>query len=287
MGVPYAEVIGDPVAHSKSPLIHKFWLNKLGIDGDYRAIRVRADELPDYLAARRIDPLWCGASITIPLKQAAAPLLDGLTYPSEAIGAVNALTRIGAKAPKLIGHNTDAPGFLDTLSGWNGLDRLYRFASVIGTGGGAASVAWALREAGFLIIVYSRSEARGEAFLRRLGESDMDFVQRLEWLTDPSPRTVVPGPDSGDIVVNASPLGMRGYPPLEIDLDNHAPGTIFYDLVYDPLETPLLRAARERGYPVIRGLEMLIAQAARAFYLFFMADAPREHDDELRELLTS
>ena len=287
MGIPYAEVIGDPIAHSKSPAIHKFWLNKQGMDGDYRAVRVRASELADYFAARRGDPLWRGANITIPHKRAAMPLLDGLTHPSDAIDAVNAVTRIGGNEPKLIGHNTDAHGFLDTLSGWNGPDRLHRLARVIGTGGGAAAVAWALREIGFSTFIYSRSEERAEAFLRRLGDTDMDFVQRLEWLTNPSPHAAVADPDSGDIFVNASPLGMRGFPPLEIDIDKYPPATIFYDLVYDPPETPLIRAARERGYPVISGLEMLIAQAARAFYLFFTVHAPREHDDELRELLTS
>jgi shikimate dehydrogenase len=286
MGVPYAEVIGDPIAHSKSPLIHKFWLGKLGLDYEFRACRVAPMDLPDHLERRRVDPLWCGSSVTIPHKQAVIPLLDGLTRPADAIGAVNAVTGMGGREPKLFGHNTDAHAFLDTLRGWTGLGQVYRMASVIGTGGGAAAVAWALREHGFLVMVYSRSEARGEAFLRRLGESDMDFVQRLEWLTNDSPGAKF-YPDSGDIVVNASPLGMQGFPPLEINIDDYPPATIFYDLVYAPVETPLLQAARERGYPVISGVEMLIAQAARAFYLFFTTDAPREYDEELRELLTS
>lgn len=286
MRIPYAEVIGDPIAHSKSPAIHKFWLSKLGLAGDFRTCQVIPDELPLYLERCRTDPLWRGASVTIPHKRAVMPLLDGLTHPSAAVGAVNAVTRLGGPSAKLIGHNTDAHGFLDTLNGWPGLDRLERLAYVIGTGGGAAAVAWALREAGFWIIVYSRSEARGAAFLRRLGATDMDFVQRLERLTNAADGKT-DGTDLAQIVVNASPLGMRGYPPLAIAMDGYSAGTIFYDLVYDPLETPLLAAARERGYRVISGLDMLIAQAARAFYLFFLAHAPREHDEELREMLTS
>jgi shikimate dehydrogenase len=286
MGVPYAEVIGDPIGHSKSPAIHRFWLRKLGLDYDYRSRRVAPAELSAYLEERRRDPLWCGANLTIPHKRSAIAHLDGLVYPAGAIGAVNAVTREGAQDPRLIGHNTDAPGFLDTLRSWQGFDRTYRLANVIGTGGGAAAVAWALREQGFLIIVYTRSDARGAAFLRRLGEDDIDFVQRLEWLGNAAGEVAEPS-DSGDIVINATPLGMRGFPPLEINLQGYPSQTLFYDLVYDPAETPLLRAARERGHPVISGLDMLIAQAARAFALFFAADAPREHDEELRELLTS
>lgn len=287
MGVPYAEVIGDPIAHSKSPAIHTFWLEKLGLNFDFRPFRVAPGALADYFELRRGDPLWRGTSITIPHKQAAIPLLDGMTHPAEAIGAVNAVTRVGVKQPKLIGHNTDAHGFLDTLIGWPGLDRLHRLSHVVGTGGGAAAVAWALWEAGFWVFVHSREETRAEDFLRRFGNTDMDFAQRLEWLAGPARGNVVEPPDSGDIFVNASPLGMRGFPPLDVNVERYPRETIFYDLVYDPVETPLLRAARERAHTVISGLELLIAQAARAFYLFFMAHAPREHDDELRELLTS
>lgn len=286
MGVPYAEVIGDPIAHSKSPLIHNFWLGKLGLDYDYRSRRVSPAELHAYLEQRRRDPLWCGANLTIPLKQSAVDHLDGLVYPAGTIGAVNAVTREGVREPRLIGHNTDAPGFLDTLSGWPGLSASFQMASVIGTGGAAAAVAWTLRDRGFLIMSFSRSDVRAEAFLRWLGEDDRDFAQRLESLADDAPQRVE-NPDSGEMLINASPLGMRGFPPLEVSLEGYPPQTLFYDLVYDPAETPLLRAARERGHPVIGGLDMLIAQAARAFALFFAADAPRQHDGELRELLTS
>lgn len=286
MGVPYAEVIGDPIAHSKSPLIHKFWLEKLGLDYDYRIRRVPAEELPAYLERIRRDPLWCGANLTIPLKQAAIDHLDDLVEPSRVIGAVNAVTRKGAGDPRLVGHNTDAPGFLDALCEWPGLEAPVRIASVIGTGGAAAAVAWALRDIGFLIFSYSRSDARAEAFLRRLGETDRDFVQRLEALATDSPEAPE-DPNRADMLVNASPLGMRGFPPLEVSLRNRPTDMLICDLVYDPVETPLLRAARERGHPVISGIDMLIAQAARAFHLFFAEDAPRQHDFELRELLTS
>jgi shikimate dehydrogenase len=285
MGIPYAEVIGDPVAHSKSPVIHKFWLGKLGIEGDYRATRVQAAGLADYFAARRTDPAWRGCNVTLPHKLAVIPLLDELTHPAEAIGAVNIVT-LTARHRRLAGHNSDGPGFLDLLSGWPGLDRLYRLANVIGTGGGAAAVTWALLQHGIFTLVYSRDYARAESLLRRLGETDMDFAQLLEELA--AERTeMAERPDSSDLLINASPLGMRGFPPLDVSLKGWSPATLVCDLVYDPVETPLLRTARERGHPVLSGLEMLVAQAARAFYLFFEAHPPRQHDAELKELLTS
>jgi shikimate dehydrogenase len=286
MGIPYAEVIGDPIAHSKSPSIHKFWLEKLGLTYDYRARRVSAEDLPAYLEARREDTLWCGASITIPHKQAVLGHLDALTCPAGSIGAANVVTREGAANPRLIGHNTDAFGFLDTLRGWPGPEIQYRCASLIGTGGGAAAVAWALAQEEFQLIVYSRSDERGAAFRRRFAEPDVDFVQPFASLANDFSAEWGDRSQVADILVNATPLGMRGFPPLPVSLTRMPPGTLVYDLVYDPVETELLRSARERGYPVISGLDMLIAQAARAFALFFAEEAPRQHDDALKALLS-
>ena len=113
MNRPFAEVIGDPIAQSKSPAIHGFWLGKMGIDADYRACHVRPDELADYFSARRADPDWRGCNITMPHKQAVLPLLDGLDPAAERIGAVNTVVRRGDGS--LIGANTDAPGFIDPL----------------------------------------------------------------------------------------------------------------------------------------------------------------------------
>jgi shikimate dehydrogenase len=283
MGVPYAEVIGDPITHSKSPIIHGFWLGKLGLDYEYRSLCVTRESLGSYFESRRDDPLWCGANVTIPHKQTAIALVDEATDQACAIGAVNAVIRTGRDA-RLVGHNTDAPGFLDTLAGWPGLDAPVRIASVIGTGGAAAAVGCALRDLGFLIMSYSRDTARAESFLRRLGEDDRDFVQRLETLAADSPEAHE-NPDCAEMLINASPLGMPGFPPLVVSLKNLSTATLVCDLVYDPVETPLLRAARERGHPVISGIDMLIAQAARAFHLFYAEPAPRQHDDELRMLL--
>jgi shikimate dehydrogenase len=285
VGIPYAEVIGDPIAHSKSPLIHKFWLEKLALDYDYRKTRVTPNELPAYLEAALREPDWCGANVTIPLKPAVVPLLDALAFPASSIGSVNTIVRKGAQRRVLVGHNTDAGGFLGPLKTWPGLGRLYRHARLIGTGGGAAAVAWALRRERFTLIAYSRSIERAQTFLRQFGE-DLDLAQPLEILSKDSRIDWGDRSDVGDILVNATPLGMTGFPPLAVSLASLPPDTLVYDLVYDPVETPLLKAARELGLRTVSGLDMLIGQAALAFELFFVQPAPREHDDELRELLT-
>jgi shikimate dehydrogenase len=291
MGVPYAEVIGDPVAHSKSPLIHKYWLAKLGLDYDYRHARVTPEQLPAYLDAARNDPLWCGANVTIPLKSRAAELVDELVFPAPSIGAVNTIVRRGRQQPILTGHNTDAAGFLEPLQTWLDPESEYRVATLVGTGGAAAAVAWALRRSGFIVIAHSQELERAKTFLRGLGEDDMDFAQRLDTLAGPAAQRW--GADRGhrsgilDILVNASPRGMTNHPPLAVNLAKLPPNLLVYDLVYDPLETLLLKAARERGLRTISGLDMLIAQAALAFEMFFSQPAPREHDAELMERLTS
>jgi hypothetical protein len=112
MAVPYAQVIGDPIAQSKSPLIHKFWLEKLGIDGDYRRQHVAPADLPIFFDKQRRDPDWRGCNVTIPHKQAVIPRLDRIDPLAEKIGAVNTVVREG---DGLIGHNSDAPGFLEPL----------------------------------------------------------------------------------------------------------------------------------------------------------------------------
>jgi shikimate dehydrogenase len=295
MGVPYAEVIGDPIAQSKSPLIHGFWLRQLGIEAEYRATRVTHDELPAYLASRRVDPDWCGCNVTMPLKQAILPLLDECVGAAAMIDAVNTVTRTGGAASRLIGHNTDVAGFLEPLGEWPEPDKIYRTATVIGTGGAAAAVCWGLKKRGFLLINLARTLKNGLLFQKLHGGDDPDFVQALAAYADPPPREPwlyenlenANAAVLADLLVNASPLGMTGQPPLLFDLANIRPAAIVYDLVTQPAETDLLLRARAAGHRVIGGLEMLVGQAAEAFGLIFGLEAPREHDAELRALLTS
>src|SRR3954447_3419527 len=143
MTVPYAEVIGDPIAHSKSPLIHKFWLEKLGIDADYRRTRVTADELASFIAMRRSDPDWRGCSVTMPLKQAVLAHSDEVDGRTAAVGAVNALHPVNGR---LIGANTDVPGILDVLPIEYFCSDALPEVCIIGAGGAARAMLAACRE---------------------------------------------------------------------------------------------------------------------------------------------
>ena len=283
-GLPYAEVIGDPVAHSKSPLIHRFWLGKLGLPYTYRATRVTAADLPTFLKQRRADPLWCGCNVTMPLKRAVLDHLSDLSPEVRIIGAANTITRIGDPG-RLAGHNTDWIGVREPLSAWFQSDR-FSSASVIGTGGAAAAAAVALlrRPAALHLTSYGRTYESALAFRARF-DPDPDAVYAAAPIDELAKGRVQGG--EAELLVNASPLGMRGHPPLAIDLTRFAAGSIVFDMVYDPLETDLLRQARERGLMAIDGLAMLIAQAAAAFEHFFGGEAPRQHDEELRELLAA
>lgn len=281
MGIPYAEVIGDPIAHSRSPAIHEFWLAKLGLSWAFRRTRVAPEQLPAYLEERRSDPQWCGCSVTLPHKRSVMALLDGFANPSSELGAVNCIVR--ERNGRLVGHNTDWRGFLEPLQPWIDADPLHLMARVIGTGGAAAAVSYALDRSGFTVVSVARDRDKALALRRRLNLFDDDLIMNIpnrETTTDWGPRH-----DVLDLLVNATPLGMMGFAPLEIKLHTQPPGTIVYDLVYHPLETELLKAARAAGLPTIDGLAMLIGQAAAAFELFFAEAPPREHDAELRGLL--
>ena len=266
--LPYAEVIGDPIGHSRSPLIHRFWLEKLGIAADYRATRVAPDALAGYFARRADDPAWRGCNVTVPHKVTA---LDHVPDPGgvrAAIGAINTVFRDGGGA--LIGTNTDAAGFLSPIAD---LDLSGRVAVVIGAGGAARAVLFALSKAGVgRVVLLNRTPLKGAALLAGFGLKGeaLPLAARLP---------------AAALLVNASVLGMAGQPPLELDLTPLPDDAIVYDIVYAPLETPLLAAARARGLDRVDGLEMLIGQAALAFELFFGAAPPREHDEELRTRL--
>ena len=281
---PHAEVIGDPIAHSKSPLIHGFWLDKLGIDATYAKTHVLAPDLPAFLASRRADPDWRGCNVTVPHKQAVIPLLDRLDPIAAKIGAVNTIVpRDGA----LIGTNTDAPGFLEPLRPLLDRRHLFRMARVLGTGGAARAIAHALAGEGFTLVIAGRDIAKAEA-LR--DETDPNgHVATLNHFADPTDFPFDERDGLLDLFVNATTLGMTGQPPLAVDLSHAPPGSIVYDIVYAPLETPLLARARACGLPTIDGLAMLIGQARIAFRHFFGVDAPAdaESDAELRALLTA
>jgi shikimate dehydrogenase len=281
---PYAEVIGDPIVQSKSPAIHGFWLGKLGIEADYRASHVTPDGLAAYFAGRRQDQDWRGCNVTMPHKQAVMPLLDRIAPEAARVGAVNTVVR-GADGT-LTGYNTDIAGFLEPLQPMLGKRHLFRMARVLGAGGAARAIVVALADAGFAIVLAARDPAKAQALLDELGRGNDNHAVAL---THFAPSTDFAFDDRQgifDLVVNASPLGMADQPPLALDFTHVPPGSVVYDIVTHPLETPLLAEARRRGFETVDGLAMLIGQAALAFEKFFGQPAPREDDAELRELLT-
>lgn len=280
---PYAEVIGDPISQSKSPKIHNFWLGKLGIDGDYRAAHVRPANLADYFAERRADPLWRGCNVTMPHKQAVVPLLDRIDPTAAQIGAVNTVKR-GSNGG-LEGVNTDSRGFLEPLKGDLNAAHYFRMARIIGTGGAARAIISGLASHGFTLVVAGRDPAKAQALLDELAPKGEHHAIDLAHFADPTDFVFDDREDCLDLVVNASSLGMQGQPPLAFDWSHAPPGSIAYDIVTAPLETPFLQSARANGHRTIDGLSMLIGQAAVAFEMFFGQPAPREHDGELRAIL--
>lgn len=281
---PYAEVIGDPIAQSKSPAIHNFWLTKLGIEAEYRACLVPSEELADYLTARRTDPLWRGCNVTMPHKQAVIPLLHSIEPPASVIGAVN--TVYPAFDRLFNGANTDAAGFLEPLQAELAKTHLFRMARVIGTGGAARAIITTLAGHGFTLVVAGRDRAKARALLDELAPTGEHHAIDLATFAEPTDFSFDDREECCDLVVNASPLGMQGQPPLVFDWSHAPPRSIVYDIVTAPLETPFLQGAKARGFRTNDGLTMLIGQAAVAFEVFFGQPAPRQHDGELRRMLT-
>lgn len=280
----YAEVIGDPIAQSKSPAIHGFWLEKAGIAAEYRRCHVRSNELADYIASRRVDPHWRGCNVTMPHKQAIMPLLDRIEPVAARIGAVNTVVpRDGA----LIGTNTDAAGFLEPLRADLAKPHYFRMARIIGTGGAARAIIAALADEGMVLVVAGRDPDKARALLDELDPKGEHHVAPLDHFAAATEFAFDDRAGCFDLVVNATSLGMVGQPPLNFDFSHVPPGSVCYDIVTAPLETPFLAEAKARGLRTIDGLNMLIGQAAVAFERFFGQPAPRDDDDALRRMLTA
>lgn len=270
-GRAYAEVIGDPIAHSKSPLIHNFWLERLGIDAEYRATRVVRSVLADYFAMRRKDSFWRGCNVTIPHKEASISCLNGLDGAASSVGAVN--TVIPREAGRLAGYNTDVEALAHELEGTlNFLAAAEIGAAVIGTGGAARAILGVYRRYGLShITIVARDAVKATSLLSEFGLNGS--VQGLDQ------KLAV-----GGLLVNASPLGMTGQPALDLQFSG---SPLVFDLVYAPVETPLLRAARSRGLATLDGFVLLIGQAALAFHRLFGVERPVGVEQELRALLTA
>ncbi len=250
-------IIGHPVAHSRSPLIHNHWLSMYGIAGEY----VREDISPEAIEAfLKAFPRsgYIGGNVTVPHKEIAFAAVAGRDSVAEALGAVNTLWHAGGK---LFGANTDVHGFLAQLdeSAPRWLERT-KIALVLGAGGSARAAIYGLRERAVEhILVANRTRTRAEQLAARFGKRIAPIAIRD-----------IPSRLAGvDLLINTTTLGMRGQPPLEIDLAALKQGAIVYDLVYAPLETPLLARARARGHSTVDGLGMLLHQAVPAFERWF------------------
>ena len=252
---PKAGVIGWPVGHSRSPVIHGFWLETMGLAGSYAKLPVAPEDLAGVLAGMPARG-YVGCNVTIPHKEAAAAACGVLSPAAARLGAVNTLWW---DRGVLHGDSTDGLGFLDALDaeapGWD--ERRDR-AVVLGAGGAARAVVDALRERGFAdIVVANRTVARAEALTATLGGRTV----ALEAVPDLLGGT--------DLVANTTSAGMVGHPPLDLDLRDLPAHAVVDDIVYVPAVTPLLQEARARGLRTVGGLGMLLHQAVPGFERWF------------------
>ena len=272
-----AGLIGWPVAQSKSPIIHGFWLERLGIDGHYIRLPVRPGTVVQALQAMTTLG-FAGVQATMPHKRACYHAVDRHTPAARALGAVN--TVIVEDDGTLTGENTDLTGFLEPVAD---VDLSGEPVTVLGAGGAAAAVVAGLVQRGARKLAIVNRSADGIA---RLLADLADTVAGCEVIGanwDEAQRWA----DASAIVVNASSLGMAGYPALPLAVQTLRDDAIVYDIITHPHATPLLRDAAARGLRHHDGLEMLVGQAREAFRRFYRAEPPQGGEQELRRLLTA
>jgi shikimate dehydrogenase len=270
MQTPRAFVMGHPIGHSRSPMMHSYWLRQQGLDGRYEPLDVAPDDLAGFFAAYR-ERGWVGGNVTVPHKLAVIPHLDAIDDDAAAMGAVNT---IWWKDGALTGGNTDSLGFMGNLDerapAW---ERGAGRAVVIGAGGATRAAVYGLLGRGLDVAICNRTLDKAEALAQQFGNGvrahGMDALPELM--------------QSADLLVNTTSLGMAGQPPLEIDLAPLKAGAVVYDVIYVPLETPLLKQAAAKGHPTVDGLGMLLHQGVVGFRRWF-GKTPAI-TDELRQLL--
>src|SRR5580700_4029593 len=248
-------LIGWPAAHSRSPLIHHYWLRKLGIEGGYSIEAIPPEgfaEFIQYLSGHG----FVGANVTIPHKERAL----ALTRPDARARAVGAANTLWYEGEELRSTNTDIEGFINNLDacakGWDATSE----ALVLGAGGSSRAIVYGLIERGIKrVYLANRTMERVRALADQFGPA----VHSVAWeqVGEMLPHT--------DLLVNTTSLGMHGQPALEVDVGSLPPRAIVADLVYVPLETELLKAARARGLKTADGLGMLLHQAVHGFELWF------------------
>lgn len=256
-----AGVLGWPVAHSRSPRLHNYWLQHYGINGAYLPLPVEAEHFAE--AVRGLVRVgFAGANVTVPHKEAAFAICDRVDDSARKAGAANTL--IFGEAGEIFGSNTDGFGLIEALRATVAhFDARHGPAVVLGAGGSARAVVQALTEAGAPEIrLVNRTPERAERLAAELGGP----VRTTAW------DDLAAALDGAALLVNTTTLGMKGQPPLALDLAPLPATAVVNDIVYTPLETELLRAARRRGNPVVDGLGMLLHQARGGFRAWFGRD---------------
>ena len=248
-------LIGWPAAHSRSPLIHRYWLRKLGIEGGYVIEAVPPDELQDFVFRLALRG-FVGANVTLPHKERVL----SLSTPDARARAIGAANTLWFADGELRATNTDVEGFISNLDacapGWDKIDE----AVVLGAGGSARAVLFGLLGRGIVRVhLVNRTRARAEALVEAFG--DKVLPAGWEAIADLLPRA--------KLLVNTTSLGMRGQPALDLDIARLPADAVVADLVYVPLLTPLMIAATARGLRTADGLGMLLHQAVRGFELWF------------------
>jgi len=257
-----AGIAGWPVAHSRSPRIHGFWLERYAIDGAYVPLPIRPER---FRAAVRglMAAGFAGINVTIPHKRVAFEICDSVDETARHSGAVNTIT---FRDGKIEGRNTDGLGFLADLRG-HGVDPAAGPVLILGAGGAARALAAIFQALGVRVTIANRSTDRAQALGRDLaGLQILEWQQRSDALRDQA------------LLVNTTPLGMPGYPELELDLGRGDPTLVVADLVYVPLETRLLKAARARNLLGVNGLGMLLYQACPGFAAWFGSEPVVDED---------
>jgi shikimate dehydrogenase len=262
-----AGIAGWPVAHSRSPRLHGFWLQRHGIDGAYVPLAIRPEDFATAVHGLRAAG-FRGLNVTQPHKLAAFAVCDIVDASARRAGAVNTIVFEDAG---IRGSNTDGGGFVAHLRA-SGIDPAAGPVLLLGAGGGARAVAAAMLDQGVPVTVANRSPDAAAALVRDLpGLRPIDWAARSDALADHA------------LLVNATSLGMKGQPPLELDLDRATARLAVADIVYVPLQTPLLAAARRRGLRAVDGLGMLLHQAVAGFTAWF--GVTPEVDEDLRRFV--
>ncbi len=267
-----AYLLAHPVGHSLSPRMHGAGFRALGLDATYEGLDVLPERLGTVVAALARDPAFLGANVTTPHKRAVMAHVDDLTPAADAVGAVNTLV---PKGGGLLGDNTDVAGFLAALDEAGYVQR-GGHAVVLGAGGAANAVAYALSRRGVRTVVAARRAAAAEELVTRLGGGGTGAGAAVVAVGPTGLAVELPG---AELLVNATTVGMVGGPaetavPLDVDVGLLPEGALVHDLVYNPRITPLLAAAAARGLTAVDGLSMLVWQGAEAARLWTGLEPP-------------